>query len=103
MWYDVKHGIFRRIHQYPKAVYPLLMHIASELLLAGKLLRILKVFCGQQTKRAVLSISLLLKCHSLLHLLNMLMGEFGLQLLFMLTLGDFFTSCKVCLASLFTA
>lgn len=62
----------------------------------------LKGFCDQQTKHAVLSISLLLKCHSLLHLLNMLMGEFGLQLLFILTLGDFFTSRKVRLASLCT-
>lgn len=37
----------------------------------------------------------------LLHLLNVVMGEFGLQLLLMLTLVDFFTSCEVCLASLY--
>lgn len=39
------------------------------------------------------SISLLLKCHSLLHVLNMLMDEFVLQLL---------SPCKVCLAVLRT-
>lgn len=32
-----------------------------------KAIMYLKGFCNQQTKRAVLSISLLLKCHSLLH------------------------------------
>lgn len=32
----------------------------------------LQGFCNQQTKHAVLSVSLLLKCHSLLHLLSML-------------------------------
>jgi len=52
----------------------------------------LKGFHNQQIKCGVLTISLFLKCHSLLHLLDVLMGEFGLRLLFMLTLVNLFTA-----------
>lgn len=53
--------IFQSLHS------PLLMHAVSKLLLVGKLLCLLKV-----SEHAVLRITVLLKCHSLLHLSNML-------------------------------